>query len=241
MSRRPLGTALVLLVLVIAGCAATPTETLPSPIVSPTVAVPVEPVDPTDPGVIRAAGTPLTSGAVTLTVSSPGLATSVDADGSARISAPGGALVAAPDGMTISALSDGTAVVHDGGGAFVAGLTTEPWGTGLVQVGPEVVRLDDAAGLWFTTVAVESAVWGEAEGGRSLAVTPSAWARARGLAAQEGLWAQVVALAPDADTPGMRAQLECHELGAPDKATWNLEPWRPDVDAIEMIRERCNP
>ena len=106
---------------------------------------------------------------------------------------------------------------------------------------PEVVRLDGAADLWFTTVAVESAVWGENEGGLSLAVTPSAWARARGQAAQEGLWAQVVSLAPDANTPGMKAQLECHELGAPDKATWNLEPWRPDVDAIEMIRERCNP
>ena len=97
------------------------------------------------------------------------------------------------------------------------------------------------AGVWFASVAVDSAVWGEAEGGRSLAVTPSAWARAGSLAAQEGLWAQLVAQAPDADTPGMQAQLECHELGAPDKATWNLEPWRPDVDGLEMIAARCNP
>jgi hypothetical protein len=198
-------------------------------------------VDPTDPAVIRTTGTPVTSGAVTLTVSAPGLAVTADPDGSARAAVPAGVLIASPAGLTITALTDGTAAVRDATGAFVAGLTTDPWGTALVQVGPEVVRLDDAANLWFTPVAVESAVWGEAEGGRSLAVTPSAWARARGLAAQEGLWAQVRALAPDADTPGMQAQLECHELGAPDKATWNLEPWRPDVDAIEMIRERCNP
>ncbi|GEL97948.1 DUF2599 domain-containing protein [Cellulomonas terrae] len=227
-----------LLALVLVGCSPDPPE--PSPAPSPS-ATPTPTVDPTDPAAIRATGTPVTSGAVTLTVSVPGLAVAVDPDGSARAAVPGDALVATPEGLTITALSDGTAAIRDGSGVFVAGLTTDPWGTGLVQVRPEVVRLGDAADLWFTTVAVESAVWGENEGGRSLAVTPSAWARARGQAAQEGLWAQVVALAPDADTPGMKAQLECHELGAPDKATWNLEPWRPDVDAIEMIRERCNP
>ncbi|WP_456785770.1 DUF2599 domain-containing protein [Cellulomonas sp. P5_C5] len=228
----------VLVALVLAGCS--PDPAAPPPPASPS-ATPTPTVDPSDPAVIRSTGTPVTSGAVTLTVSVPGLAVAVDADGSARAAVPSGALIAAPEGLTIAALTDGTAAVRDGTGAFVAGLTTDPWGTALVQVGPDVVRLDDAASLWFTSVAVESAVWGEAEGGRSLAVTPSAWARARGLAAQEGLWAQVVALAPDADTPGMQAQLECHELGAPDKATWNLEPWRPEVDAIDMIRERCNP
>ena len=224
--------------LVLVGC--TPDPAIPSPPPSPS-ATPTPTVDPTAPAAIRTTGTPITSGAVTLTAAVPGLAVTVDPDGSARATVPAGVLIAAPEGLTISALTDGTAVVHDGAGAFVAGLTTDPWGTGLAQLGPAVVRLDDAADLWFTSVAVESAVWGEAEGGRSLAVTPSAWARARGLAAQEGLWAQVVALAPDADTPGMQAQLECHELGAPDKATWNLEPWRPEVDAIDMIRERCNP
>lgn len=227
-----------LLALVLVGCS--PEAAEPSPPPSPS-ATPTPTVDPTDPAAIRATGTPMSSGTVTLSVSVPGLVVTVDPDGSARATVPGDVLVAAPEGLTITALSDGTAAVRDGSGAFVAGLTTDPWGTGLVQVGPDVVRLDDAADVWFTSVAVESAVWGEAEGGRSLAVTPSAWARARGQAAQEGLWAQVVALAPDADTPGMKAQLECHELGAPDKATWNLEPWRPDVDAIEMIRERCNP
>lgn len=228
-----------LLGLVLAGCSPDPAET-PQP---PSPSAPPTPVaDPTDPAVVRATGTPLTSGAVTLTVVAPGATPVLEADGSVRLTGSvDGALVAAPEGTTLTVLTDGTGVVRDATGSFVAGLTTDPWGASLVQVGPEVVRLDDAAELWFTSVAVESAVWGEAEGGRSLAVTPSAWARARGLAAQEGLWAQVVALAPDADTPGMQAQLECHELGAPDKATWNLEPWRPDVDAIEMIRERCNP
>ena len=52
-------------------------------------------------------------------------------------------------------------------------------------------------------------------------------------------------LAPDAGTPGMRAQFDCHwtyaRLVAPDKHSWNLEPWRPVVGAQAMTRAGCNP
>lgn len=199
-------------------------------------------VQAADPAALRAAGLPVSSGPVTLTVSAAHVSVTAQDDGSVTVAAPG-AQVVAPEGMTVEALSDGSAAVRDHTGAFVAGVTAQPWGARLVQVDPEVVRLtaEGDASIWFTSTAVHSAVWGEAEGGRSLAVTPSAWARAGSLAAQEGLWAQVVALAPDADSPGMKAQLECHELGAPDKDTWNLEPWRPEVGALEMISARCNP
>ena len=58
-------------------------------------------------------------------------------------------------------------------------------------------------------------------------------------------WSEVLALAPDAATPGMREQFLCHwELGEmiqPGKASWNLEPWRPVVDATTMIGSGCNP
>ncbi|WP_421735005.1 DUF2599 domain-containing protein [Cellulomonas sp.] len=237
----------VLLALVLAGCTPShagpqPETSTPTPTLSPTPAA-----DPDDPAVVRATGIPVPSGAVTLLVSAPALEVTTEADGSTRATAHGDALVAAPAGMSLTVLSDGSGVVRDGAGTFVAGFTAEPWAARLTQVGPEVARLagaaDDSgsAGIWFTAAAVVSAVWGEAEGGRSLAVTPSGWARTGSLAAQEGLWAQVVAQAPEADSPGMQAQLECHELGAPDKATWNLEPWRPDVSAVEMIRSRCNP
>ena len=92
-----------------------------------------------------------------------------------------------------------------------------------------------------TTTADSPADWGEREGGRSLAVEPTAWARAGGLAAQEGIWAAVIAQEPEADTNGMRDQLLCHALGAPDKETWNLEPWRPDVGSFATLAARCNP
>jgi hypothetical protein len=104
---------------------------------------------------------------------------------------------------------------------------------------------DDAA-AWDVVVplgtrAVRSTDWGEREGGRSLAVDPTAWARAAGQAGRELVWAQVVAAEPEADTSTMHDQLVCHAVGAPDKATWNLEPWRPDVGLLATMSARCNP
>ncbi|OLT50948.1 hypothetical protein BJF88_02275 [Cellulosimicrobium sp. CUA-896] len=91
------------------------------------------------------------------------------------------------------------------------------------------------------TTALRSAGWGDREGGLSLAVDATAWARTAGVAGSDTLWAQVVAAEPDADVPGMHDQLVCHALGAPDKATWNLEPWRPDVGLVAVLAARCNP
>jgi hypothetical protein len=58
-------------------------------------------------------------------------------------------------------------------------------------------------------------------------------------------WTEVLALAPDADMPGMRAQFLCHwafaEIAEPGKTSWNLEPWRPVVDDQTMVDTRCNP
>jgi Protein of unknown function (DUF2599) len=58
-------------------------------------------------------------------------------------------------------------------------------------------------------------------------------------------WAEVLALAPDANTPGMREQFLCHwewaEVMQPGKLSWNLEPWRPVVDAATMASSGCNP
>jgi hypothetical protein len=58
-------------------------------------------------------------------------------------------------------------------------------------------------------------------------------------------WSEVLAQAPDADTPGMRDQFLCHwelaEVVQPGKASWNLEPWRPVVDPTTMVDSGCNP
>lgn len=64
-------------------------------------------------------------------------------------------------------------------------------------------------------------------------------------AQSEEAWGEVLALAPDADIPGMRAQFLCHwrfaEFAEPGKTSWDLESWRPVVDDNAMILAGCNP
>jgi hypothetical protein len=94
----------------------------------------------------------------------------------------------------------------------------------------------------------EWALWGHLS---SLRVYPTASGRAAarqlgpaGADADEA-WSEVLALAPDAGTAGMREQFICHwelaEFAQPGKASWNLEPWRPVVNPDEMVDAGCNP
>jgi hypothetical protein len=79
--------------------------------------------------------------------------------------------------------------------------------------------------------------------------TPSGRAAAKTLGSDgpdaEEAWSEVLAMTPDAGTPGMREQFLCHwevaEVLQPGKTSWNLEPWRPVVDDTTMIGSGCNP
>ena len=172
------------------------------------------------------------------------------------------ALFAAPEGAAFEVLLDGSAVARDAAGVALAGLPA-PLGKGgaarsmaryetvgtdllrLVDVAPPTDEEDEASprevSFWPSDAAVTSLVWGDREGGLSLAVTPDEWARSAGKAGVEVVWSQVVESEPDADVPGMYDQLACHALGAPDKDTWNLEPWRPAVGLLQTLAARCNP
>jgi Protein of unknown function (DUF2599) len=97
---------------------------------------------------------------------------------------------------------------------------------------------------------IDHTEWTQWTGLASLRVfpTPSGRAAARlpgTSAAADEAWGEVLALSPDADTPGMRAQFICHwqfaETAQPGKTSWNLEPWRPVVDDAEMVASGCNP
>lgn len=93
---------------------------------------------------------------------------------------------------------------------------------------------------------VATATWVGAKGGRSLRIVPTPAGRAAsGVGDGAEAWAEVVRLHPDADSPGMRAQFECHwvyaRLVAPDKPSWNIEPWRPVVTQEQLVQTRCNP
>ncbi|WP_290850318.1 DUF2599 domain-containing protein [Gordonia sp. (in: high G+C Gram-positive bacteria)] len=93
---------------------------------------------------------------------------------------------------------------------------------------------------------IASATWADTAVGPSLQVAPTNNGRkVASPTAGAKAWAEVLALDPSADTPGMKAQFDFHwtfaRLVEPNKPTWNLEPGRPVVSPDEMVRTRCNP
>ncbi|MCL1800791.1 MAG: DUF2599 domain-containing protein [Promicromonosporaceae bacterium] len=99
--------------------------------------------------------------------------------------------------------------------------------------------------------AMISATWAYRadEGGRTLMVVPAQWVReavrgtslSRAQEATNRVWDEMIAAEPEANSQTMRDQLICHALGAPEKDSWNLEPWRPDVGLAATIAAMCNP
>jgi Protein of unknown function (DUF2599) len=77
------------------------------------------------------------------------------------------------------------------------------------------------------------------QAGRDESLVPGTTAQA------DEAWGEVLALSPEAASPGMREQFMCHwsyaETAEPGKSSWNLEPWRPEVDQQQMIAASCNP
>ncbi|ANC29772.1 hypothetical protein I598_0181 [Isoptericola dokdonensis DS-3] len=137
---------------------------------------------------------------------------------------------------------DGSATIADDGTA-VGGLSA-PAGTARFHLlAPDTLEVsaDAETATTLGTSGVVSARWGDREGGDSLAVDATAWARHAGQAGVDVVWAELVAADAGVDTATMHDQLVCHALGAPDKDTWNLEPWRPDVGLVQVLAARCNP
>lgn len=156
------------------------------------------------------------------------------------------ALVAADSGSFLLK-EDGSIVVVDADDVPSAGIA-RPVGGVVSMHEPDLLGLvaDHAAlsttlTVWLTDQALLGLGWGEREGGRSLAVSPTDWARTGSEAALALTWAQIVAAEPEADVATMYDQLACHMIGAPDKETWNLEPWRPDVGPVAVVAALCNP
>ncbi|WP_245717191.1 DUF2599 domain-containing protein [Nocardia jejuensis] len=93
---------------------------------------------------------------------------------------------------------------------------------------------------------IDHTEWTDAIDGRRLLVYPTQPGRKDTFpTAGERAWQEVLSSAPDADTPGMRDQFICHwewaRVVAPDKPSWNLEPWRPDVGYQATVNALCNP
>lgn len=103
----------------------------------------------------------------------------------------------------------------------------------------------------FTPPFIDHARWDQYWGNlNTLRVYPTPQGRAAAgtlqtTAQADEAWQEVLADAPDADQPGMRAQFLCHwrlaEFAEPGKVSWNIEPWRPVVDDVKMLSTGCNP
>ncbi|WP_239476553.1 DUF2599 domain-containing protein [Nocardia arizonensis] len=93
---------------------------------------------------------------------------------------------------------------------------------------------------------IDHVTWTESVDGPRLMVFPTvAGRRTAAVGSDERAWQEVLAQAADAETPGMRDQFVCHwewaRLVAPNKPSWNLEPWRPDVGYQATVAASCNP
>lgn len=238
--------------LILTACTATPDD--PAPTSEPTAPATTAAAQDVTAAELRGTGTALTVGGLTVQYrvtdgAVPGQTS--DEDGATTLELATDSdedvlLLAAPEGWTAEALSDGGVLLRDPAGVAAAGIDADGAqptvaADGLIgyraTVPPATVRLT------LATVAVRSATWADLddEGGRSLAVVPSTWARGGGLVVDALLWAQLVAAQPEADSQGMHDQLTCHQIGAPEKESWNLEPWRPDVGLVQAMLARCNP
>ncbi len=109
-------------------------------------------------------------------------------------------------------------------------------------IAPPTTTVDPYAGLPL----IDHVTWTENIDGPRLLVFPTQAGRKTAAPGTDELaWQEVRALDADADAPGMRDQFLCHwvwaRMVAPDKPSWNLEPWRPDVGYQATVSANCNP
>ncbi|MER6571340.1 DUF2599 domain-containing protein [Streptomyces sp. NPDC001093] len=178
------------------------------------------------------------------------------------VSLPAGATMAVQDdGSVLISGTDGTSL-----GAFAA-----PWakdangkdiptryevqGDSLVQVIDHTTTADIAypvvADPWLWRDLIHSASWTYHSGyGWTLKVQPTDWQRFwNGYAPAQAGWNELYAKyrnhGLDTNLGSMKNQYICHVLivswYSPNKATWDLDEWRPDVGLTDTINHKCNP
>ena len=127
------------------------------------------------------------------------------------------------------------AVTAIGALSCIAPASAEPGSTALAYPRPYVDHTQWAQWNQLSSLRVFPTANGRAAAKRLGSSSPEA----------DEAWSEVLAQAPQADTPGMRDQFRCHwdfaETLQPGKVSWNLEPWRPVVDDPAMVGAGCNP
>lgn len=105
---------------------------------------------------------------------------------------------------------------------------------------------------YFGYDLIQSARWVWHSGaGWTFEVTPTGWARWNaggylpGVYGWNELYSKYRYRGLNTNLNGMRDQYICHRqivaLRAPNKPTWNLDEWRPDVGYWQTLNTSCNP
>lgn len=128
---------------------------------------------------------------------------------------------------------------------------TEPsagtWRLSTNTDGDSVAVLEVASESSFLVAnqAFYDATWTKRADGISLFLTPTTWARNADQTVFEFAWQELAQYdegpGRETSTETMIKQLHCHLVGAKDKATWNLEPWRENLSLLEFYQAKCNP
>lgn len=161
---------------------------------------------------------------------------------------PAGALIAVALGLSGCGAAEESAPVVVGSVAPAAETKAAP-ATSSPAAQPIAAPTTSATPLvdpYADDALIDRTEWTDAVDGRRLLVYPTQAGRADVFpTAGERAWQEVLTQSPDADTPGMRDQFLCHwewaRVVAPNKPSWNLEPWRPAVGYEATVNALCNP
>lgn len=174
-----------------------------------------------------------------------------------------------PSGGKLDLLKNGAVAVLDAEGGLRGGFAP-PWaldranqpvpthyelrGATVVQVvehrSPSVLY-PVVADPWLWKDLISSASWASSSQGWTLKVIPTTWARlnaggyAVGVAGWNELYSKYKNRGLNTNLDGMRDQFICHQqivaIRAPNKPSWNLDEWRPNVSYAATVAAQCNP
>ena len=126
-------------------------------------------------------------------------------------------------------------------------------GSNLIQViePPANAAYPIVSDPWLWKDLIRSVVWAWHSGyGFTLMVTPTSWQRVwNGYYPAKAGWNELYSKyrnrGLNTNLDGMKDQYMCHvqivSVRSPNKPTWNLDEWRPNVSYAQTINASCNP
>lgn len=172
-----------------------------------------------------------------------------------EVEVPEGGRLVVEDDMSVSILDSGDNWAGGIAAPWAADAKGDPVPTTYRVEGNHVVqeiRADENASYpitadpWLGKTLISKVTLSYVVGkGTTYKVYPTTWGRWTGSGARWSAWKEVIAINSRINRGNLKDQFYCHfdvvRLRAPNKASWNLDSWRPDVSYASTIRQDCNP